>query len=557
MDHSCRAGSNRRNVRPRNPFVGKVISSAFAAPSKNGTHHEVAGNSSHMPAPTSSLVSRRLATRHEPVRKSKSPMAGDATAVPLTSIVSEVRASRLVSVLLLVQTRGRLTARQLADELDVSVRTIYRDVESLHAAGVPLYGDAGRDGGYRLVDGYRTRLTGLTTQAAQALFLTGLPGPAAELGLGSVVAAAQLKLTAALPEPLRARAGLLPERFLLDAPGWYRDAEEVPHLAAVAGAVWDQKAVQVRYRGWRRTVQRRLEPYGLVLKAGTWYLVARGARHLGTYRVSQLLDVHVLDETFTRPAGFDLATHWRAALTAFRARLYQGEALVRLSPVAMERLPDVLSPAVAGAAARGEPEPGGWVRARLPIESLTHAQTQFLKLGAEVEVLEPAELRERLASTARALAALYGPADRGRSHPQGVPASAISADPRPAGLVLAAGAARRRGRCGSGPTSTARSSWTTPTGPTAWARRCAPGWPRWHRARCRRRSCCSSTPPGSPPRRYAGSASTVDRRRCAPRATTASRATRCCSAGRTGPGSPSWPKATSVPARTWRSTRSP
>jgi len=372
-------------------------------------------------------------------------MAGDATAVPLTSIVSEVRASRLVSVLLLVQTRGRLTARQLADELDVSVRTIYRDVESLHAAGVPLYGDAGRDGGYRLVDGYRTRLTGLTTQEAQALFLTGLPGPAAELGLGSVVAAAQLKLTAALPEPLRARAGLLPERFLLDAPGWYRDAEEVPHLAAVAGAVWDQKAVQVRYRGWRRTVQRRLEPYGLVLKAGTWYLVARGARHLGTYRVSQLLDVHVLDETFTRPAGFDLATHWRAALTAFRARLYQGEALVRLSPVAMERLPDVLSPAVAGAAARGEPEPGGWVRARLPIESLTHAQTQFLKLGAEVEVLEPAELRERLASTARALAALYGPADRGRSHPQGVPASAISADPRPAGLVLAAGAGRRYG----------------------------------------------------------------------------------------------------------------
>src|SRR6266498_2330111 len=251
MDHSCRAGSNRRNVRPRNPFVGKVISSAFAAPSKNGTHHEVAGNSSHMPAPTSSLVSRRLATRHEPVRKSKSPMAGDATAVPLTSIVSEVRASRLVSVLLLVQTRGRLTARQLADELDVSVRTIYRDVDSLHAAGVPLYGDAGRAGGYQLLDGYRTRLTGLTSEEAESLLLAGLPGPAAELGLGSVVAAASLKLMAAMPPELRDRAGRISSRFHLDAPSWYHDPEETPYLAAVADAVWHERVVRIRYHWWK------------------------------------------------------------------------------------------------------------------------------------------------------------------------------------------------------------------------------------------------------------------------------------------------------------------
>jgi predicted DNA-binding transcriptional regulator YafY/CTP:molybdopterin cytidylyltransferase MocA len=337
-----------------------------------------------------------------------------------------VRASRLLSILLLLQTRGRLTAQQLADELEVSVRTIYRDVESLHGAGIPLYGDAGRDGGYRLLDGYRTRLTGLTTEEAEALFLAGLPGPAAELGLGTVVAAAQLKLKAALPGELRDRAQHIQERFLLDAPGWYSDGDEVPHLSAVADAVWRQKALQVRYSGWRRTVTRRLEPYGLVLKAGRWYLVAHGGRHLGTYKVNQILDLEVLDESFTRPGDFDLAGYWRDHVTDFRAQLYQGEALVRLSPAALERIGHLLGPTVAAAAADGTREADGWVRARLPIENLGHAETEFLKLGAEVEVLEPAELRDRLAAQAAALAALY------QARP-------------PAGLLLAAGGGRRYG----------------------------------------------------------------------------------------------------------------
>src|SRR5215470_5870068 len=163
-----------------------------------------------------------------------------------------MRASRLVSIILLLQARGRLTAAQLAQELEVSVRTVYRDVESLHAAGIPLYGDAGHRGGYQLMDGYRTRLTGLSPDEAKALPLSGLPGPAAELGLGSVLAAAELKVRAALPPALAEQLGATAERFHLDAAGWYARIEDTPFLTAVADAVWRGSVLQVRYRRWKK-----------------------------------------------------------------------------------------------------------------------------------------------------------------------------------------------------------------------------------------------------------------------------------------------------------------
>ncbi|MFD0207123.1 MULTISPECIES: helix-turn-helix transcriptional regulator [Saccharothrix] len=317
-----------------------------------------------------------------------------------------MRASRLLSLLLLLQSRGRMTAQELADELEVSVRTVYRDVEALGASGVPVYADRGPAGGYRLVDGYRTRLTGLTTEEADSLFLAGMPGPAAELGLGAVVAAAQLKVLAALPPELRSRAARIRERFHLDAPGWFRGNEGTPHVAAIAEAVWQQRRLRIRYVRWAQVeVERTVEPLGLVLKAGTWYLVAR-TDDLRTYRVSRVVELTALDESFDRPEGFDLAEYWAGWSTRFEERMYPLRVTVRMTPNGLRGAQVLLGLAAARELKDVEPR-GEWTTVQVPVESLDHAVVDLLRLGPEVEVLEPPELRTRVIARIAATAAVY------------------------------------------------------------------------------------------------------------------------------------------------------
>ncbi|SFQ17472.1 Predicted DNA-binding transcriptional regulator YafY, contains an HTH and WYL domains [Amycolatopsis arida] len=314
-------------------------------------------------------------------------------------------------MLLLLQNRGRMTAEELAAELEVSVRTVYRDIEALSAAGVPVYADRGRAGGYQLVAGYRTRLTGLTEEEARSLSLAGLPAAAAELGLGTVLAAAQLKLHAALPAELRGRAGQIAERFHVDVPGWHRDIEHLPHLATVAEAVWRARRVAVRYARWDGSeVRRMLEPLGLVLKSGAWYLAARREGRVRTYRVSRVRELTVLDEEFTRPEDFDLAAYWREWSEQFERRLYPRAAVVRLSPLGRDLVPFYLGSVGARAlrAAGREPDDDGWLRVELPVERGRPALGQLLHFGPELEVLEPAELRAEVAEAARRMAATYG-----------------------------------------------------------------------------------------------------------------------------------------------------
>lgn len=322
-----------------------------------------------------------------------------------------MRASRLLSVLLLLQNRGRMTAEELAEELEVSVRTVYRDIDALSASGVPVYADRGRTGGYRLVDGYRTRLTGMTEEEAQSLSLAGLPVAAAELGLGTVLAAAQLKLYAALPQELRDRAGRVAERFYLDVPGWHRGIESLPTLSAVADAVWSSHRIRIRYERWgQRVVERDLEPLGLILKAGNWYLAGRCEGSDRTYRISRIQELTDLGEEFERPAGFDLAAYWQEWSEQFERRMYPRVAVVRLSPRAQALVP-FYAGSVGARALRecpNEPAADGWLTMELPVEPGEPAIGELLRFGPHLEVLEPADLRAQLAAAIEGMGAIYG-----------------------------------------------------------------------------------------------------------------------------------------------------
>jgi predicted DNA-binding transcriptional regulator YafY len=306
-----------------------------------------------------------------------------------------MRATRLVSLLLLLQTRGQLTAAEIAGKLEVSVRTVHRDVESLAAAGVPVEAVRGPAGGYRLAGGYRTRLTGLTADEAEALFAAGIPGPAAELGLGGELAAARLKVLAALPSELQERAARASRLFHLDTRRWFRAEDRVPHLPALGSAVWRGCRVRMRYREGRRVVQRTVDPLGLVLKGGAWYLVARRSVGMRVYRVSRVASVRQLEEPFERSPDFDLTAFWDEWSRNFEENRPRVEVTIRVDEEVRRWLP-------------GEPRIAEDGTAIVAFEHLGDAYRELLRFGPQVEVLEPAELRDRVAATGKELAALYG-----------------------------------------------------------------------------------------------------------------------------------------------------
>lgn len=365
-----------------------------------------------------------------------------------------MRAARLIKMVLLLQSRPTMTAAELARELEVSERTVTRDAQALSEAGVPVYAERGRAGGYRLVGGYRTRLTGLGRGEAEALFLSGVPGALREMGLEDIASAARLKVSAALLPSLRDAPRTAAQRFHLDAPAWFREPTAPALLPVIADAVWDDRCVRARYRRGESEAVRELEPYGLVLKAGVWYLCARvggakagtdaeagadagtgagaaaaadvrtetdpgagagagaaaGAGVFRTYRIDRFVGVDVLEERFGRDEGFDLRGFWGEQAERFARSILRTEVVLRLSPTGMRNLSYAVDPVAARDALAGvaEPDGRGWVTLTLRVESEEVAHTQLMALGPEAEVLSPATLRERFAAGAMRLTALYG-----------------------------------------------------------------------------------------------------------------------------------------------------
>ncbi len=313
--------------------------------------------------------------------------------------------------MMLLQARGRMSAPELAQTLEVSTRTVLRDVDELSAAGVPIWGNRGRLGGFQLKAGWSTQLTGLTEPEAQALFLAGLPSAATELGLGTAAASARLKMVAALPAEWREPASNVASRLHIDPVDWYRSAEAPQALRDVASAVWRSVRIRMQYRSWRNTSTRELDPLGLVLKAGAWYLLARpvGKKEVLTFRLANILAVSATNKVFKRPAKFTLAEHWQASTQRFEAELYKHSAQIVASPRAQTWLENGRVKVIA----LPEDEsfaghmPPGWKPFLMPIESVEHGMRQLLGFGAEVKVIEPPELKTALCNEVMQLNHMY------------------------------------------------------------------------------------------------------------------------------------------------------
>ncbi|MEV7864921.1 WYL domain-containing protein [Streptomyces sp. NPDC088124] len=320
-----------------------------------------------------------------------------------------MRAARLIKMVLLLQSRPSMTAGELARELEVSERTITRDAQALSEAGVPVYANRGRSGGYRLIGGYRTRLTGLARGEAEALFLSGVPGALREMGLDDISSAARLKVSAALLPSLRDAPAAAAQRFHLDAPGWYQEPGTPELLPVVAEAVWGDRLVAARYLRKDVEVERELAPYGLVLKAGVWYLCAATEGTFRVYRIERFTAVEPLQERFSREETFDLPAFWEERAAEFARSLLHTEIEVRLSPEGARRLPYVADRVAATEAveAAAPADAEGRITVTLPVESEEVAYTQLLTLGPDAEVLAPEALRRRFAEAAARMRDLY------------------------------------------------------------------------------------------------------------------------------------------------------
>jgi predicted DNA-binding transcriptional regulator YafY len=310
---------------------------------------------------------------------------------------------------MLLQTRGQMSARDLADELEVSERTIYRDITALSASGVPIYASRGPGGGVRLIEEYRTTLTGLTSDETRALFMMNIPAPLTQLGMDEKFKGALLKLSASLPDIRRADEERTRQRILLDSSWWFQSEQDVPCLQTIQQALWQDRRlhIRVRWEFFNTEFEQEADPYGLVAKANIWYLVyGRGGTPHVT-RVSQIAEAEITPIVFSRPPEFQLEAFWESWCLEYESQP-PFCARVRVAPEAIPMLAEYV-----GDRARGQiphshiPDADGWVTLDLPFESLIAARSRLLGLGRAVEVLEPEALRKSLIDFAEQIVEFY------------------------------------------------------------------------------------------------------------------------------------------------------
>lgn len=316
-----------------------------------------------------------------------------------------MRADRLLSLLLLLQTRGRMTAQQLAEELEVSERTIYRDLDALTIAGIPVFAERGPNGGCELLDNYRTTLTGLTEPEIQALFAAIVPDPATDLGKGNLLQQALLKLTAALPARQQHQPYLIRQRIHLDPTAWFQPIEPMPHLPVVQEAIWQEQKVRLVYRrGDGQWVKRLLAPYGLVAKATVWYVVGDTNRTTQVFRVSRIQEAVLTDIKFKRSVEFDLPAYWQNWCQQFEQSQQRYEVRLQIHPNRVQDLVPAFGEGIYHLVSSTNPDPQGYLTLTFHFASPEQAQNTLLTLGTAITILAPEELRHQLATAADQLA---------------------------------------------------------------------------------------------------------------------------------------------------------
>jgi predicted DNA-binding transcriptional regulator YafY len=317
-----------------------------------------------------------------------------------------MRADRLLSILLLLQAHQRMTARDLAQRLEVSERTILRDMSALGSAGIPVRAERGAGGGWMLLDSYRTTLTGLKEAEVQALFLTRPQRLLADLGLDKAAEAGLLKLLAALPSGSRRGAQDISQRIHVDVGGWRRAEEATPQLPVLQEAVWQERRLRMVYqRGDESVVERVVDPLGLVAKGSIWYLVAGVEGEPRSYRVSRVREATLLEESCARPAGFDLVGYWERSTAEFTAALPRYRATLRVEAALLGRLRQ--GERYTQLEAEEAPDAEGWARVEMRFEEEHNAVEFILGFGDRLETIAPDDLRAQVIQQAEAILALY------------------------------------------------------------------------------------------------------------------------------------------------------
>ncbi|WP_199621000.1 helix-turn-helix transcriptional regulator [Paenibacillus alkalitolerans] len=314
-----------------------------------------------------------------------------------------MRADRLLSILLLMQGGGKWTVRELARRLEVSERTVVRDLEALAAAGVPVYAERGNKGGWRLAEGYRTTLNGLNPDDIRLLLMAQMSRMFEDLGKRRETDLLLDKFMNGMPPSTRKEADMVRERIHVDGAGWSESMEKFPHLPVLYEAVWNERTVCIVYRRGEETVERELQPLGLVAKGNTWYVAGVVDGEIRTYRVSRVAEVRECGKRFDRPERFDLSAYWERSSAEFRMNLPSYGAKVRMRASVVERFAGTRFVKLGNV----EEDKEGWVTVCVDFQAIEYGCAIVLGFGADIEVMEPAELRRMVKSAASEILRLY------------------------------------------------------------------------------------------------------------------------------------------------------